>query len=56
VTPGPDTAVTISGALGGGRRGGLFTALGVCCGQAIWTLAASVGLLSRARSAARWTP
>jgi threonine/homoserine/homoserine lactone efflux protein len=44
VTPGPDTAVTISGALGGGRRGGLFTALGVCCGQAIWTLAASAGV------------
>lgn len=44
VTPGPDTAVTISGTLGGGRRGGLFTALGVCCGQAIWTLAASGGI------------
>jgi threonine/homoserine/homoserine lactone efflux protein len=44
VTPGPDTAVTISGTLGGGRRGGLFTALGVCCGQAIWTLAASAGI------------
>jgi threonine/homoserine/homoserine lactone efflux protein len=44
VTPGPDTAVTIGSALGGGRRGGLFTALGVCCGQAIWTLAASAGV------------
>jgi threonine/homoserine/homoserine lactone efflux protein len=44
VTPGPDTAVTISGVLGGGRRGGLFTALGVFCGQAIWTLAASAGI------------
>jgi threonine/homoserine/homoserine lactone efflux protein len=44
VTPGPDMAVTFGGVLGGGRRGGLFTALGVCCGQAIWTLAASAGI------------
>jgi threonine/homoserine/homoserine lactone efflux protein len=44
VTPGPDTAVTISGALGGGRRGGLCTALGVFCGQVTWTLAASAGV------------
>jgi threonine/homoserine/homoserine lactone efflux protein len=44
VTPGPDTAVTISGVLGGGRRGGICTALGVFCGQAVWTLAASAGI------------
>ena len=44
VTPGPDTAVTIRGSLGGGRRGGLFTAFGVFCGQAIWTLAVSAGI------------
>jgi threonine/homoserine/homoserine lactone efflux protein len=44
VTPGPDTAVTIGGALSGGRRGGLCTALGVVCGQATWTLAASAGM------------
>ena len=44
VTPGPDTAVTISGVLGGGRRGGLYTALGVTCGQSVWTLAASAGI------------
>ncbi|MFI6604223.1 LysE family translocator [Nonomuraea sp. NPDC050536] len=44
VTPGPDTAVTVSAALGGGRRGGVFTALGVSCGQALWTLAASAGV------------
>ncbi|MGA8456708.1 MAG: LysE family translocator [Streptosporangiaceae bacterium] len=43
-TPGPDTAVTISGVLGGGRRGGLYTALGVTCGQSVWTLAASAGI------------
>jgi threonine/homoserine/homoserine lactone efflux protein len=44
VTPGPDTAVTISGTLGGGRSGGVFTALGVFCGQALWTVATSVGV------------
>jgi threonine/homoserine/homoserine lactone efflux protein len=44
VTPGPDTAVTINGTVGGGRRGGVFTALGVSCGQAVWTLATSAGI------------
>lgn len=44
VTPGPDTAVTISGTLSGGRRGGVSTAFGVFCGQALWTLAASAGI------------
>jgi threonine/homoserine/homoserine lactone efflux protein len=44
VTPGPDTAVTVNGTLGGGRRGGVVTALGVSCGQAAWTLAASAGI------------
>jgi threonine/homoserine/homoserine lactone efflux protein len=43
-TPGPDTAVTVNGTLGGGRRGGVFTALGVSCGQLVWTLAASAGI------------
>jgi threonine/homoserine/homoserine lactone efflux protein len=40
----PYTAVTVNAALGGGRRGGVFTALGVSCGQALWTLAASAGV------------
>jgi threonine/homoserine/homoserine lactone efflux protein len=44
VAPGPDTAVTVNGTRGGGRRGGVFTALGVSCGQAVWTLAASAGI------------
>ncbi|WP_141578875.1 LysE family translocator [Actinomadura sp. WMMA1423] len=44
VTPGPDTAVTISGTFSGGRRGGVSTALGVFCGQALWTLATSAGI------------
>jgi threonine/homoserine/homoserine lactone efflux protein len=44
MTPGPDTVVTIGGTLSGGRRGGVLTALGVFCGQAVWTLAASAGI------------
>lgn len=44
VTPGPDTALTIKNALLGGRRGGVFTALGVAVGQAVWTVAASAGV------------
>jgi len=44
VTPGPDTALTIRNTLLGGRRSGLFTAVGVALGQATWTLAASAGI------------
>jgi len=44
MTPGPDTAVTIRNSLMGGRRAGLFTAVGVSSGQATWTLACAVGL------------
>jgi threonine/homoserine/homoserine lactone efflux protein len=44
VTPGQDTALTIRNTLAAGRRGGGGTALGVACGQAVWTLAASAGL------------
>ncbi len=44
VTPGQDTALTIKNTLAGGRRGGIFTALGVVSGQVTWALAASVGL------------
>jgi threonine/homoserine/homoserine lactone efflux protein len=43
-TPGPDTALTIRNTLGGGRRGGLFTAVGVALGQTTWAVATSVGL------------
>jgi threonine/homoserine/homoserine lactone efflux protein len=42
--PGPDTALTIRNTLGSGRRGGIFTALGVATGPATWALATSVGL------------
>jgi threonine/homoserine/homoserine lactone efflux protein len=44
VTPGQDTALTIRNTLAGGRRGGLFTALGVVNGQVTWALATSAGL------------
>jgi threonine/homoserine/homoserine lactone efflux protein len=44
VTPGQDTALTIRNTLLGGRPGGVFTALGVSTGQAIWTLATSLGI------------
>jgi threonine/homoserine/homoserine lactone efflux protein len=44
VTPGQDTALAIRNSLLGGRRPGVFTALGVSTGQAVWALATSVGL------------
>jgi threonine/homoserine/homoserine lactone efflux protein len=44
VTPGPDTALTVRNTLLGGRRGGVFTALGVVLGQALWALATAAGL------------
>jgi threonine/homoserine/homoserine lactone efflux protein len=44
VTPGQDTALTIRNTLLGGRRSGLYTAIGVAAGQAIWTVATSAGL------------
>jgi len=44
VTPGPDTALTIRNTLLGGRKTGVFTALGVATGQAVWTLATSAGV------------
>jgi threonine/homoserine/homoserine lactone efflux protein len=44
VTPGPDTALTIRNTLLGTQRAGVFTAIGVAGGQAIWTVAASAGI------------
>jgi threonine/homoserine/homoserine lactone efflux protein len=44
VTPGQDTALTIRNTLLGGRRAGVFTALGVSAGQATWTVATAVGV------------
>ena len=45
-TPGQDTALTIRNTLGGGRRGGIATAAGVSAGQAVWTIAASAGIVA----------
>jgi threonine/homoserine/homoserine lactone efflux protein len=45
-TPGQDTALTIRNTLGGGRRSGFGTAVGVALGQALWTLAASAGVVA----------
>jgi threonine/homoserine/homoserine lactone efflux protein len=43
-TPGQDTALTIRNTLLGGRRSGVFTAVGVSGGQAVWALATSAGV------------
>lgn len=43
-TPGPDTALTVRNAFAGGRGCGVWTAAGVALGQAVWTLAASLGI------------
>jgi threonine/homoserine/homoserine lactone efflux protein len=43
-TPGPDTLLTVNNTLAGGRRAGIATALGVANGQAVWTVAATIGL------------
>lgn len=45
-TPGPDTALTIRNTLLGGRAGGVFTALGVAAGLAIWAVATSLGIVA----------
>jgi threonine/homoserine/homoserine lactone efflux protein len=45
-TPGQDTALTIRSTLSGGRRAGVATAAGVATGQAVWTVAASAGLVA----------
>jgi threonine/homoserine/homoserine lactone efflux protein len=51
-TPGPDTALTVRNALTGGRTAGVYTAAGVAGGQAVWTLAAGLGLAGLLRASA----
>jgi threonine/homoserine/homoserine lactone efflux protein len=46
ITPGPDTALTIRNSLIGGRKTGVFTALGVAIGLSIWAFATSVGIVA----------
>jgi threonine/homoserine/homoserine lactone efflux protein len=43
MTPGQDTALTVRRTLGGGRRAGVLTALGVCTGHVGWILAVGAG-------------
>jgi RhtB (resistance to homoserine/threonine) family protein len=50
--PGPDTAIVTKHALLAGRRGGVFAAIGVATGLAIWTLAAAVGVAAVLRASA----
>jgi threonine/homoserine/homoserine lactone efflux protein len=45
-TPGQDTALTVRNTLAGGRRSGIATAAGVSLGQAMWTVAASAGVVA----------
>lgn len=45
-TPGQDTALTIRNTLAGGRQSGIATAGGVALGQAVWTIAASAGVVA----------
>ena len=45
-TPGQDTALTIRNTLAGGWAGGIATAAGVALGQAVWTVAASAGIVT----------
>src|SRR5258708_6214833 len=46
VTPGPDTALVVRNTIVGGRRGGVFTALGIVTGQTIWVFATSIGIVA----------
>lgn len=46
MTPGPDTVVTVRGALAGGWRGGVLTGLGVASGQLVWAVATSAGVVA----------
>ncbi|HUY72261.1 MAG TPA: LysE family translocator [Gaiellaceae bacterium] len=57
VTPGPDTAMVTKNAVVGGRRFGVFAAVGVSVGLTIWTAAAALGIaaLLRASSVAFFT-
>jgi threonine/homoserine/homoserine lactone efflux protein len=54
VIPGPDTAMVTKNAVVGGRRSGVFAAVGVAVGLTVWTAAAALGIaaLLRASTAA----
>jgi threonine/homoserine/homoserine lactone efflux protein len=46
ITPGPDTAITVRNTLAGGRSAGIASAFGVGCGQLVWVVATSIGILA----------
>ena len=50
VIPGPDTAMVTKNAVVGGRRSGVYAALGVAIGLTIWTAAAALGIAALLRA------
>ena len=44
MTPGPDTLYVLARSLGQGRRAGIISAIGICCGFLVHTAAAAIGL------------
>jgi RhtB (resistance to homoserine/threonine) family protein len=50
VIPGPDTAMVTKNAVVGGRRSGVYAALGVSLGLTIWTAAAALGIAALLRA------
>jgi threonine/homoserine/homoserine lactone efflux protein len=44
MTPGPDTLYVLAHSLGQGRRAGIISAIGICCGFLVHTAAAAIGL------------
>ena len=52
VIPGPDTAMVTKNAVVGGRRAGVFAAVGVAVGLTVWTAAAALGIAALLRASA----
>jgi RhtB (resistance to homoserine/threonine) family protein len=52
VMPGPDTAVVTKNALIGGRRSGIYCAVGVALGLTTWTVAAALGIAALLQASA----
>ena len=50
VIPGPDTAMVTKNAVVGGRRSGVFAAVGVAVGLTVWTAAAALGVAALLRA------
>ena len=50
--PGPDTAVVTKNSLLGGRRSGVYAAVGVSMGLTVWTIAAALGIAALLQASA----